>query len=155
FVATDHVRKAGDFHGSGERRCVEVGEQGPDRAGVVNRQLSLDAAERGVAEWIERCSSQPAGGTEGLEERRRPTSQSELVAHAEAAEEWWVQQPGDLAVGGGMVEEQAGDLVLVLVGEEFVVPGGDGGGEGSVASSPLFGGPGLVHEPHEVGGQSA
>src|SRR5439155_15411696 len=129
LVAADHVRKASDFHGPGERRGVELGEQGPDRAGVLNRQLSLDATKRGVAEWIERCSSQPTGGTEDLEDRRSPRPQPELAAQAEAAEERWVKQPGDLAPGGGMVEKQAGDLILVLVGEKFVVAGGDGGGE--------------------------
>ena len=153
LVAAHHVGEAGDLDGLGECGGVEPGKQSPDGAGVLGRQSALDATKLGAAEGIERRSTQPAGASEGPEKWGRPGAQPELAAQAETAEDGRVEEPGDLPVDGGTVEEEAGHLVFVLVGEEFVVTRGDGGGERPGAACLLLGGPGFVNKGQELARQ--
>src|SRR5438105_5808145 len=115
LVAAHHVGEAGGLDGLGECGGVEPGKQSPDGAGVLGRQSALDATKLGAAEGIERRSTQPAGASEGPEKWGRPGAQPELAAQAETAEDGRVEEPGDLPVDGGTVEEEAGHLVFVLV----------------------------------------
>src|SRR5262245_54524272 len=78
-VAADRLRNAGDLDGECVIVGAKVGNDPANRRSVVDDELALAAALRGMAEGIERRAPQPAQAGERPEHANHPGAESDLA----------------------------------------------------------------------------